>query len=134
MLLSEVVKNYRRENRVSMEELAKRAGLSKGYVSMLENGVNPRSKKPISPTLDSLMKLSRAMMIDLDTLLRMVDGDQSVSLICDDTSTPSLSTDEESLLTSYRQLNRIGKSKAREYVSDLAENAKYIKDTESLTG
>lgn len=40
MKLSEIIKNYRKSHKVSMETLANRAGLSKTYISFIENGDN----------------------------------------------------------------------------------------------
>ena len=61
--------------------------LSKGYISMLENNVNPRNNKPISPTLPSIAKIASAMGIELDTLLKMMDNEQTINLTSENTST-----------------------------------------------
>ena len=50
---------------------------------MLENNINPRNNKPISPTLPSMAKVASGMGIDLDTLLKMLDKKQPVQLISD---------------------------------------------------
>lgn len=50
---------------------------------MLENNINPRNNKPISPTLPSMAKVASGMGIELDTLLKMLDGKQSIQLIED---------------------------------------------------
>ena len=36
MFLGEIVKKYRLEHKISMDEFARLSGLSKGYISMLE--------------------------------------------------------------------------------------------------
>lgn len=81
MTLGNIVKQYRSDNNLSMEEFAKRCSLSKGYISMLENGINPRNSKPIAPTLPSIMKIATAMNMDLDEFLKIMDGEQKVTLI-----------------------------------------------------
>lgn len=81
MTLGNIVKQYRSDNNLSMEEFAKRCSLSKGYISMLENGINPRNNKPIAPTLPSIMKIATAMNMDLDEFLKIMDGEQKVTLI-----------------------------------------------------
>ena len=58
MHLGNIIKDFREKNNISMQEFADKCSLSKGYISMLENGVNPRNKKPIAPTLPSLRKIS----------------------------------------------------------------------------
>lgn len=80
MTLGNIVKQYREENNMSMDEFSKRCTLSKGYISMIENNINPRNNKPIAPTLPSINKLAKGMDMELDTLLKLIDGEQLVSL------------------------------------------------------
>lgn len=80
MTLGDVVKQYREKNNMSMDEFSKRCSLSKGYISMIENNINPRNNKPIAPTLPSINKIAKGMNLDLDTLLKLIDGDQLVTL------------------------------------------------------
>ena len=81
MTLGDIIKNYRERNNITIGEFASVCSLSKGYISMLENNINPRNNKPISPTLPSMAKVASGMGIELDTLLKMLDGKQSVQLI-----------------------------------------------------
>lgn len=81
MTLGNIVNQYRADNNLSMDEFAKRCSLSKGYISMIENGINPRNSKPIAPTLPSIMKIASAMNIELDELLKMMDSGQKVTLV-----------------------------------------------------
>ena len=46
-----------------MDELAKRAGLSKPYISMLEKNKNSKNGKPIIPSIRTYYKLATAMNI-----------------------------------------------------------------------
>lgn len=132
MKLSELLKSYRLQHDISMDMLAQESGVSKGYISMLENERNPKTGKPISPSLDTLAKLAKGMGITLDDLIKMAD-DMIVDLDSygEDEVMP-LSTDELSLIRAYRLLNRDGKRKAAEYLTDLSENKRYLKDTELL--
>ena len=63
-----------------MEEFANRCDRSKGYISMLENGNNPKSGKAITPSIETVAKIAAAMRISVDDLLHMVDGTQRVLL------------------------------------------------------
>lgn len=83
MTLGDIIKNYRDRNNITIGEFASACSLSKGYISMLENNINPRNNKPISPTLPSMAKVASGMGIELDTLLKMLDGKQSIQLIED---------------------------------------------------
>lgn len=84
MTLGDIVKNFRIENNISMEEFSKRTSLSKGYISMLENNTNPRNNKPIAPTLPTLKKIANGMNLDIDILLKTLDINQAITL--EDTS------------------------------------------------
>lgn len=78
MKIGEIIKNYRIENNLSMDELANRCGVSKGYINILEKDKNPISNKPLIPTIASLEKLSKGVNMSLDNLLIMMK-DEKVS-------------------------------------------------------
>jgi len=80
MTLGDLVKEYREQHNISMDEFSKICKLSKGYISMLENNTNPRSNKPIAPTLPTIKKIALAMDTDVDSILRLLDSDQEISL------------------------------------------------------
>lgn len=85
MYLGGVIKEYRDNHHMTMEEFANKAGLSKGYISMLEKNQHPQNKREIVPSLDTFRKAAKAMNISVDDLMKMVDGDQPVSLKNDHT-------------------------------------------------
>ncbi len=80
MTLGDLVKKYRAKYNISMEEFSKLCDLSKGYISMLENNTNPRNNKPIAPTLPTIKKIALAMNMDVDSILKLLDSDQKVSV------------------------------------------------------
>ncbi|HHJ8058363.1 TPA: helix-turn-helix domain-containing protein, partial [Streptococcus pyogenes] len=57
MKLGEIIKNFREEKKLSMDRFAEKSGLTKGYISMLEKNEHPKSKKPIIPTEETLLKV-----------------------------------------------------------------------------
>lgn len=73
MKLGEFVEKYISEHKISQRQFAKRCGMSSGYISMIVNGVNPRSNTPIVPTLKSLNGIARGMNITIDELFAEVD-------------------------------------------------------------
>ena len=95
MTLGDIIRNYRETNNITLGEFANACSLSKGYISMLENNINPRNNKPISPTLPSMAKVASGMGIDLDVLLKMLDKKQPVQLVSDKTesSMPAFTID-----------------------------------------
>lgn len=79
MTIGEIIKEYRTEHGLTMQEFADKCGFSKGYISMLENNMNPRTKKPISPALDKIKIIADVMHVDFDKLIEGAD-DQLVTV------------------------------------------------------
>lgn len=74
MTLGEIVKAYRTQHRLTMEQFAQKSGLSKGYISMLEKNRNPNSNKPIVPSLETIQSVAAAMCVDLTQVLAQMEG------------------------------------------------------------
>ena len=138
MKLSEIIKNYRKEYNIPLDMLAEESGLSKGYLSMLENDRNPRTGKPITPSLDALRKLAKGMRIDLDTLISIMDDvdirlprkKANLEIDTPNDMTP-LSADELIVLSEFRSLNSDGKKKICDYITDILDNPKYARRYET---
>jgi len=79
MNLGQIVKKYRDENSMSMDDFSKKSGLSKGYISMLEKNKNPRTGEPIVPSIDTINKVATALGVPFDEAFNML-GDQSVKI------------------------------------------------------
>lgn len=74
MRLSDILKDYRSKNNISQRQLAaKCTGVSNGYISMLENGINPTTGKPIVPSIDKLRSIAEAMGMTLSQLIDIAD-------------------------------------------------------------
>lgn len=119
MTLGDLVKSYRESHNISMDEFSKMCALSKGYISMLENNINPRSNKPIAPTLPTVKKIATAMNVDVDFILKIIDSDQEISL---DSKSENLEPQTESspkIMQHYNQLNDLGKHEAEKRVEEL---------------
>jgi repressor LexA len=89
LTLQNIIKSYREETGTTMQALADRAGLSKGYISMLESGKNPKTKKPIAPSMAVLSKIASAMGMSVNSLIAMLDDDQKISLTPEADTAPS---------------------------------------------
>ena len=81
MKLGEIIKRYRENNSLSLNDFAVRTGYSKTYISMLENNYNPSTKKPIVPTPVTLKKCADAMGLSLNELVQQLDPDQIIDLV-----------------------------------------------------
>ncbi|MDY6307421.1 MAG: S24 family peptidase [Oribacterium sp.] len=80
MFLGEIIRTYREEHGISMQEFADRSGLSKPYISQLEKNRNPKTDRPIVPSPDTFQKVADAMGISFDALIRKVDKNQPLAL------------------------------------------------------
>lgn len=80
MKLGEWIKEYRKEHGISMQVMADMCGFSKAYVGMLEKGINPTTKRPISPTMQTFQKIADGVGIDVNELIKVLDSDQPVTV------------------------------------------------------
>ena len=88
MTLKDLVIKYRADNGLSQRQFALQCGLSNGYISMLEKGINPSTGAKITPTLPALSKLAMGMHTTLNELFTLVD-DMDV-----DVKSPALSEED----------------------------------------
>lgn len=89
MNLGEYIKEYRTAHSCSMDDFAKKTGLSKAYVSILERNFNPSTGKAAVPSLDTIKRVATATGVDVNDLILALDSDQEVLLV-PDAKTPSL--------------------------------------------
>lgn len=78
MTIGDVIKEFRKLNDLSLDEFGKMAGLSKSYVSMLENNKDPRGN-PVNPSLETIDKIAGAIGVDVDALVGQIDQDVVVN-------------------------------------------------------
>jgi transcriptional regulator with XRE-family HTH domain len=132
MELSKILRDYRQEHGLTLQVFADRAGLTKQYISMLENNKNSKNGKPIIPSLETLRKLASAMYMNIDTLVATLDGEQDVSLQTKDAgyyTDPEVAEYAEELRTNpkYRLLFDASKDLSKEdidFVVDMIERLK----------
>lgn len=80
MILGDIIKKYRTENNLSMDEFSKRCGLSKAYISILERNCNPVNDKQPIPSLETIKAVSSAVGMDFNGVIALLDGKQPVEL------------------------------------------------------
>ena len=69
MKLGDKIKQFRLEKKLTMQQLADLSGKSKGYISMLEKGINPQTQKPIEPSLEAIQSIAKSLKVDLEDLI-----------------------------------------------------------------
>ena len=131
MKLGLIVHNYRKTQGVSMDLFCKKSGLSKGYISMIENERNPRSNKPIRPTLPTLEKLASAMDMSMTELFEMLDPDTVVDVSAKDVSSPTLTPGESAHLSRYRALDAEDQDTVDGLTESLLSKSKYHTEDDS---
>lgn len=78
MTIGDVIKEFRKLNDLNLEEFGKLCGLSKSYISMLENNKDPRGN-PVNPSLETIDKIASAIGVDTDALVGQIDQDVVVN-------------------------------------------------------
>ena len=81
MELNTIIKNYRKTHNLTVQEFAERCKLSKGYISMLENGKHPRNGKKITPSIETVSRIAKGMRITTDELVSELDSAQIIELV-----------------------------------------------------
>ncbi len=78
MKLGELVSNYRKEHKISMDVFSDMSGLSKSYISILEKNEHPTTGKPVSPSVDAYKKIASAIGMSFNDLLAIVEDNISL--------------------------------------------------------
>lgn len=115
MELKTFINSYRTEHNLTMEQFAKSASLSKGYISMLEKGYNPQTGKKIIPSINALNNIAIATGTDLDHLLKIID-DIEVSLDSPAQDLIISNHQEEQLIIGYRNLTTANQKELLAYL------------------
>ena len=115
MELKTFINSYRTEHNLTMEQFAKLASLSKGYISMLEKGYNPQTGKKIIPSISALNNIAIATGTDLDHLLKIID-DIEVSLDSPAQDLIISNPQEEQLIIGYRNLTTTNQKELLAYL------------------
>ena len=115
-LLGEWIKDYRLQHDMTMQEMADVCGFSKAYISMLEKGINPTTNKPVSPTMQAFEKIAVATGQDVDSLLKILDGEQPITIR---PNLNKISAEETKLIDGYRALDSVNKNLIMTMISQL---------------
>ena len=73
MNLGDLIRKYRESQSISQRQFADRCGLSNGYISIIEKGVNPNTGKPVIPTLPQLSKIAKGLNMSVMEMFEIVE-------------------------------------------------------------
>ena len=111
MKLGDKIKQFRLEKKLTMQQLADLSGKSKGYISILEKGINPQTQKPIEPSLEAIQSIAKSLNVDLEDLIS--DTEDVIRL-------PKLNNPlVEKITNAIRKLNKDNQSKTYQYTKNL---------------
>ena len=88
--LGDFIKNKRLEKNLSLREAAKLCNLSHSYINNLEKGIDSKTQKPVSPTIDSLEKLANGLALDFNKLITLASNNTAFTTT-ETTKKPELS-------------------------------------------
>lgn len=116
---------------MSLREFAKLCGnISHTQIDSIERGMDPRTNKPVRPTVDTLVKIARGTGVPVAYLAALAAGedfnnakkfDNDVQFVGPQ-KVDTLSEAETNILLKLRALNRKGNEKLSLYLDDLLEN------------
>lgn len=76
MTIGDIIKDFREQRQMSMDEFGQLAGMSKSYVFALEKNEHPRTKEPINPSLGIISRVSTATGYSIEEIYaRLGSGD-----------------------------------------------------------
>lgn len=73
MLLKDIIAEYRKKNNLSQRSFATKCGVTNGYISMIENGLNPSTGKAPVPSLSTLKQIANGMGMTVHQLSQIAD-------------------------------------------------------------
>lgn len=113
MKLGDKIKQFRLEKKLTMQQLADLSGKSKGYISMLEKGINPQTQKPIEPSLEAIQSIAKSLNVDLEDLIS--DTEDVIRL-------PKLNNPiVEKITNTVQKLNKDNQNKTYQYTKNLLQ-------------
>jgi transcriptional regulator with XRE-family HTH domain len=99
MKLSELIIEYRSRMNISQREFSRKCDLSNTYISFIENEKNPKTGRPVVPTLEQYKKLADGMGISVQRLFELLDDDAPVDLSGSSESSETSYSDEPVIRT-----------------------------------
>ena len=109
MKLSDLIIDYRTRMNISQRDFSRRCDLSNSYISFLEKEKNPKTGKPLIPTLEQYKKLADGMGISVHRLFELIDDDAPVDLRSSFSSgsVPSPEPKNEDLRVLFQDLTKL---------------------------
>lgn len=124
MTLGNIIKSYREENSLSMDEFSKKSNISKAYISLLEKNKHPKTGKTIAPSIDCIKLAASAMDMQFDDVFNMIDGEVSINRV----TTPKKDTRKGIIIN---VLGRVAAGIPIEAIEDIIDTEEITKEMAS---
>lgn len=73
--LGNYIRKKREEKDLSLRDFASLCGLSHSYIDSIEKGADPRTGKPVSPTIDAIEKIAKGLGLSIFELIKLIKPD-----------------------------------------------------------
>ena len=104
MTLGDIIKKYREDHEMSMDNFARASGISKAYIGFLEKNKHPKTGKTIAPSVSIIKQAADGMHMDFDILFSMLDDDYPILL--DNSIGPIAGVDTKINENMYRRISK----------------------------
>lgn len=118
MHLGELINMYRKEHKLSMDAFAKKSELSKAYISVLEKNEDPRTGKPIIPSIPTIEKVATAINVSFNDIFSKLDDGLLVRLDDGEIGDSTSDNDFQELRIVYDKLNSDRRVKVYDFATD----------------
>lgn len=115
------LKEARKKQKITQEELGRLIGVAKSTISGYEKGTS-------HPDVEKIQNLMSILQVDANYLWQDEMKNPPASA---ETETGELNKQEQTLIQNYRALNDEGKEKLLDYSDDLVLSSKYTKNNQS---
>jgi transcriptional regulator with XRE-family HTH domain len=133
MDFSEIIKQRRLELNLTLDEIAQYIGVNKSTVQGWESGRINNPRRDRIAKLAAILQLPPMYLVDEKGTVEINQGEiiENPVIPLPSNPAPELTPSEQSLLSSYRSLNKAGQEKLLDYARDLTESIRYTQDTPS---
>lgn len=70
--IGKIIEKRRKELKLSYRKLSELTGLSHSHISSIEKGIEPKTNKPVRPSLETIEKLAKGLNVSIEFLLGKV--------------------------------------------------------------
>ena len=125
MLLKEIISDYRKANRLSQRAFAAKCGVTNGYMSMIENGLNPSTGKAPVPSFSKLKQIANGMDMTVHQLIQIAD-DMEIDIGSNDMTGDDIDQLSPAALAVARAYDKMS-GYGRSMIDKIVENEKKYK-------